>query len=50
MGKKLTENQLGDLITKGKTTTIKGISHPSSAEKISGKFILNKGFNVEFEN
>ena len=50
MGKKLTENQLGDLITKGKTTTIKGISHPSSAQKISGKFILNEGFNVEFES
>lgn len=49
MGKTLTENQLGDLISKGKTTTIKGISHPSSSAKINGKFILNEGFNVEFE-
>tara|TARA_Y100000385_G_scaffold254828_1_gene279942 strand:- start:302 stop:2404 length:2103 start_codon:yes stop_codon:yes gene_type:complete len=49
MGKKLTENQLSGLIQKGKTTTIKGIAHPGSQEKVSGKFRLDATFNVQFE-
>ncbi len=48
MGKKLTENQLIDLVTKGKTAVIQGLVIPPSPEKINGKFILNSLFNVEF--
>lgn len=48
MGKKLTDNQLKDLLKKGKTSTIKGIMNPAG-EKISGKFFLEEDFNVGFE-
>ncbi len=48
MGKKLTEAQLVDLITKGKTAVIKGLIIPPSTEKQNGKFILNSSFNIEF--
>lgn len=48
MGKKLTEAQLTDLITKGKTAVIKGLVVPPSTEKQNGKFILNSSFNIEF--
>lgn len=47
-GKKLTDKQLVDLITKGKTTTIKGIPNPAGGEKISGKFSLDDTLNVQF--
>jgi len=49
MGKKLTDNQLKDLITKGKTSIIKGIINPTTQEKIEGRFLFKDGFNVEFE-
>ena len=48
MGKKLTESQLIDLVTTGKTAVIKGLVIPPSEEKINGKFILNSTFNIEF--
>ncbi len=48
MGKKLTDNQLKDLLTKSKTSTIKGIVNPAG-EKISGKFLLDDAFNIQFE-
>ena len=48
MGKKLTESQLADLVTKGKTGVIKGLIVPPSNEPVSGKFILNSLFNIEF--
>ena len=48
MGKKLTENQLLDLILKGKTGVIKGLQIPNSPEKQNGKFSLNNLFNIEF--
>jgi len=47
MGKKLTDNQLSDLISKGKTTIIKGLKN-QSGEEIAGKFLLNDSFNIEF--
>src|SRR5690554_7473777 len=37
MGKKLSNKQLNDLITKGKTTKIKGFKKPGSEESIDGK-------------
>lgn len=49
MGKKLTDTQLSDLVEKGKTSTIKGIVHPGTQNKIEGKFILDAAFNVQFE-
>jgi DNA topoisomerase III len=48
MGKKLTETQLAELVTKGKTNLIKGLLVPPSLEKQNGKFFLNKEFNIEF--
>ena len=48
MGKKLSDNQLADLIQKGKTTTIKGLKN-ANGEELSGKFILNNDFNVGFQ-
>ena len=48
MGKVLTESQLADLVTKGKTALIKGLVVPPSTEKVNGKFVLNSLFNIEF--
>jgi DNA topoisomerase-3 len=47
MNKKLTEKQLHDLIAKGKTTQIKGLS--IGEQKVDGKFYLDETFNVQFE-
>lgn len=49
MGKKLTDNQLNALMTKGKTPVIKGLVNPSNSEKMDGKFILDDSFNIGFE-
>ena len=49
MGKKLTENQLMDLVTKKKTSWIKGITNPADQQKIEGKFLMDDQFNVQFE-
>lgn len=49
MGKKLSDNQLQDLLGKGKTGLIKGIFHPGNNDKVEGKFILDSTFNVQFE-
>ncbi|MDG1147464.1 MAG: DNA topoisomerase 3 [Crocinitomicaceae bacterium] len=49
MEKKLTDTQLSDLITKGKTALIKGVIHPGTQQKVAGKFILDPAFNVQFE-
>ena len=50
MGKKLSESQIIDLVTKGKTAVIKGLVIPPSTEKVNGKFILSPLFNVEFSS
>lgn len=47
MGKKLTDNQLLSLTSKGKTSLIKGITI-NTGEKVNGRFILSEQFNVEF--
>jgi len=49
MGKRLTDNQLKDLIEKGKTGWIKGILNPADQQKIEGKFIMDQAFNIQFE-
>ncbi len=48
MGKKLTDNQLNDLITKKKSPLIKGILDPATKEKKEGHFELDGTFNVHF--
>lgn len=49
LGKKLTESQLIDLIQKGKTGSIKGLSIPGKTEPISGKIVLDAEFNIGLE-
>lgn len=49
LGKKLTESQLTDLIQKGKTGSIKGLSIPGKSEPISGKIVLDEQFNIGLE-
>lgn len=49
LGKKLTESQLIDLIQKGKTGSIKGLSIPGKPEPISGKIVLDAQFNIGLE-
>ncbi|MDX2362224.1 MAG: DNA topoisomerase 3 [Crocinitomicaceae bacterium] len=49
LGKKLTDAQLRDLVQKKKTGKIKGLIDPTTEEKIEGKFIMDDGFNVQFE-
>ena len=49
LGKKLTESQLIDLIQKGKTGSIKGLSIPGKTEPISGKIVLDAQFNIGLE-
>jgi DNA topoisomerase-3 len=49
MGKKLTDTQLKDLISKRKTTTIKGLINPGTNETIQGRLILDASWNVAFE-
>ena len=48
LGKKLTPGQLSDLITKGKTTKIKGFTNPKTGAKGDGRLILNDEFEVQF--
>ena len=50
MGKKLTDIQLSDLIEKGKTSLIKGITAPGTQSQTEGKFIMDSAFNVQFEH
>jgi DNA topoisomerase-3 len=49
LGKKLTESQLIDLIQKGKTGSIKGLSIPGKSEPILGKIVLDAQFNIGLE-
>lgn len=46
MGKKLTNKQLTDLISKGKTTKIRGFVIPGSDEKKAGVLSFTEDFNI----
>jgi len=48
-GKKLTENQFYQLLTKQKTTKIKGFVDPTTHEKFDAKLVLDTMFKVDFE-
>lgn len=50
VGKKLTDRQIMDLITKGKTTKIKGFVIPGSEAKKDAKLAFDETFNVVFED
>jgi DNA topoisomerase-3 len=45
-GKKLTAKQVADLLTKGKTATIKGLTMPGSSETTEGKLVMGADFNI----
>lgn len=47
LGKKLTDNQLSELVSKGKTGLIKGFSIPGNPEPKNGKLILDSNYNVQ---
>ncbi len=49
LGKKLTEKQLSDLISKGKTTKIKGLVVPGKPEPIDASLYIDESFNVSFK-
>lgn len=46
LGKKLTDKHIADLLTKGKTSKIKGLKIPGSDEEREGKLELGADFNV----
>lgn len=48
-GKTLNDKQITDLLSKRKTTKIKGLVLPGSTTEVEGKIILNKNFEPEFE-
>ncbi len=48
-GKKLTSKQISDLITKGKTTKIKGFTNKNNQSKMNGYLYLNDDYNLAFE-
>ncbi|MFK7784507.1 MAG: DNA topoisomerase, partial [Crocinitomicaceae bacterium] len=49
MGKKLTDNQLNKLLTKGDSGKIKGFVSPAG-EKLEGNFLLTDTFNIRFKD
>ncbi len=49
MGKTLTDKQIFDLLSKGKTTKIKGFVIPGSSDSVDGKLIMNGDFNINLE-
>lgn len=49
MGKKLTDKQLLDLLSKGKTTKIKGLLPPGASSPVEGKLFLNDQFEVQID-
>jgi DNA topoisomerase III len=46
-GKKLSDKQITDLLTKGKTGKIKGLKLPGNEAETEGKLVLNAGFELE---
>jgi DNA topoisomerase-3 len=48
-GKKLTDKQIADILSKGKTTKMKGWKLPGNETETEGKLVLNAGFELEIE-
>jgi len=49
LGKKLTDKQVFDLLSKGKTTKMKGLIVPGSSGPVDGRLVMNGEFNLEVE-
>lgn len=49
LGKKLSEKNTFDLLSKGKTAKIKGLSIPGNPNPVDGKIVFTKDFNLEVE-
>lgn len=49
LGKKITEKQISDLVTKGKTEKIEGFVIPGSQQKKDACLVLDETFNVQLE-
>jgi DNA topoisomerase-3 len=49
LNKKLTDKQIVDLITIGKTPKIKGLEMPGTEKSIDARFVLTKDFGIEIE-
>jgi DNA topoisomerase-3 len=47
LGKKLTDKHVYDLLSKGKTTKIKGLSIPGNPEPVDARLVMNGDFNFE---
>jgi len=45
-GKKLTDKQLAELITKGKTPKLKGLQVPGNTEPVQARLVLNAQFEL----
>jgi DNA topoisomerase-3 len=45
LGKKLSDKQLLDLLSKGKTSKIKGLKMPGTDQEIEGKLVMDESFN-----
>ncbi|TXI87345.1 MAG: type IA DNA topoisomerase [Crocinitomicaceae bacterium] len=50
LGKKLTEKQIFELLSKGKTSKIKGFVVPGSTTPTDGKLVMTGNFNLELES
>jgi DNA topoisomerase-3 len=48
-GKKLTDKQVADLVTKGKTGKIKGLELPGGGAPVQARLVLDEGFEVKAE-
>ncbi|HYH15361.1 MAG TPA: DNA topoisomerase 3 [Flavisolibacter sp.] len=49
LGKKLSDKQIFDLLSKGKTGRIKGLKMPGNDQEIEGRLVMNESFNIGLE-
>ncbi|HWJ25354.1 MAG TPA: DNA topoisomerase, partial [Flavisolibacter sp.] len=49
LGKKLSDKQIIDLLSKGKTGKIKGLKMPGNDQEIEGRLVMDGSFNVGLE-
>jgi DNA topoisomerase-3 len=50
LGKKLTEKQVFELLSKGKTAKIKGFMIPGNPVPVDKKLVMDGTFNLELED
>ncbi len=49
LGKKLSDKNIFDLLSKGKTPKLKGFTMPGTEKEVEGKLVMNGSFNVGLE-